>query len=84
MTSGLSVQDAELTVVAPHRRSSLHFKTNNIHTTMFAKLFFAAVAFQALLVSADPEPSVPGEYMRPAPLGNRERTLTPVVFGFDT
>jgi len=30
---------------------------------MFAKLLLAAVALQALLVVADPEPSVPGEYM---------------------
>ena len=35
---------------------------------MFAKLLLAAIALQALLVRADPEPSVPGEYMRLAPL----------------
>ena len=31
---------------------------------MFAKLLLAAFALKALLVNADPAPSVPGEYMR--------------------
>jgi len=31
---------------------------------MFAKLLLAALALPALLARADPEPSVPGEYMR--------------------
>jgi len=31
---------------------------------MFAKLLLAAIALRALLVCADPTPSVPGEYMR--------------------
>ena len=34
---------------------------------MFAKFLFVAIALQALLVVADPEPSVPGEYMRASP-----------------
>jgi len=31
---------------------------------MFVKFLFVAIALQALLVVADPEPSIPGEYMR--------------------
>jgi hypothetical protein len=31
---------------------------------MFAKLLIAAIALPALLVRADPNPIVPGEYMR--------------------
>lgn len=36
---------------------------------MFIKLLLAVLALKALLVSADPTPSVPGEYMRFVLLG---------------
>ena len=49
---------------------------------MFAKLLFAAVALLALLVRADPNPIVPGEYMRSVSLTNQVRNLT-YLFGSD-
>ena len=42
----------------------MHFTTNKTHTAMFAKLLLAAVILPAMLVWADPEPSIHGEYMR--------------------
>jgi hypothetical protein len=38
---------------------------------MFTKLFLAAFVLKALLVNADPTPSIPGEYMRFTLLGMR-------------
>ena len=36
---------------------------------MFTKFLLVAFALKALLANADPEPSVPGEYMRVTSLG---------------
>ena len=41
---------------------------------MLAKLLLAAIALSALLVRADPEPSIPGEYMRAASLGRKNES----------